>query len=160
MKKQQSVKKGRHEAPRRRLSYCRNPEATQRRNGFKWDLLSTVLIFFCIGVLYLASRGILTARNQQIAYYENQISGMQVANERLQLEIGYLGTLDKIEQQAEVSLAMNRPDAGQMLPLGLIVRNQQEEDTPETLGTYTASEVTAVQLAQGPLSGILNRWKL
>ncbi len=160
MRRKHRQAKGKYEAPKRKLAVRRDRESAMKRNGFKLDLFTMAILFFCMGVFYLASVGMVSARNQQIEYTKAQIEQQQVVNERLSLEIGYLGTLEKVEQQAQQGLAMQRPTVDQMVQVSLRVRMPHPvEDEDGFAGILTADQ-RPLSLAQGPLSGILNRWIL
>lgn len=156
-------KKGKHEAPKRKLSKARTRESILMRNRLKLQTLGIVLCVFCLGFFYLGTLGILEARIQEQAYLEQQLERTRTESERLRLEIGYKDTLDLVEKKAKEELGMVEADQSNCV---LVLADRPETVVGESgypeVAAVDRARLTDIPLLSGArrsIDDILMRWK-
>lgn len=155
-------KKGKHQAPKRKISKSKSPDCVYKRNRIKSNLIFSVIITFVLASFYLSTLAVLENSHLQQAFLENEIQRLETENERIKLEIGYVDVLDRVEQRATEELGMVMPGPLENVPInmseGLLVVDSVSvfPEVSENEATLTDNNVFAS--AQQSISGILSRW--
>ncbi|QRN86440.1 hypothetical protein JR334_04235 [Clostridia bacterium] len=155
-------KSGKHDAPKRKITKSKSPDSILRRNKLKLDTLLLVFLTFVCCFFYLGSIGIVDARYQERAYLQNEIATIQTENERLRLEIGYLDSLDLVEQKAIEEMSMVTPQKEQCILINMAYTAPEvsQESNYPSLADISGNnqEFPLLTSAQQSISDILLRW--
>ncbi len=155
--------RGRHEAPKRRISKSKTVDSIYKRNKLKLDMFFSMLVIFVVSASYLGSMAILDARNQEYAYLQKSITEFETFNERLKLEIGYIDTLDMVETKAVQEMSMIEASSEQLIFLTSntsIEHDQDAEVVPELseINVSSSANIPLFSSAQQSINDILLRW--
>lgn len=99
-------KKGKYQAPKRRLSKSTSAEGIYKRNSLKCKGFFLVSLTFILASFYLSTLAVLEKTHIERNVLLDEIELLETENDRLRLEIGYLDVLEKIEEEAVEKLGM------------------------------------------------------
>jgi cell division protein FtsB len=154
--------KGKHEAPKRKISKSRSAQSVNLRNKLKLDTLFFVFLTFVLCFFYLGSVGIVDARNQEQAYLQREIERIETENDRLRLEIGYLDSLEIVEQRATEEMSMLQPVNDQCILISIASVTLEQSGLAKYPSLAEISgigqEIPLISSAQQSISDILLRW--
>ncbi len=154
--------KGKHDAPKRKIAKSRSAHSVILRNKLKSDTLFFVLLTFVLCFFYLGSIGIVDARNQEQSYLQSEIERIETENDRLRLEIGYLDSLEIVEQRATEEMSMLQPGNDQciLISMASVTLEQSGVANYPSLAEISGNgqEIPLVSGAQQSISDILLRW--
>lgn len=87
--------------------------STRKSGSLKTRLyiLGVIITIFVLGVYYISLSAQIASKGYQLEQLEREIVQLQISNERTELVVASMSSLDKVEHMAIETLGMNKPDS-------------------------------------------------
>lgn len=76
----------------------------------KLCVLAAIVTFFVFGVYYTSLSAVIASKGYELEQLEKDISRLETSNERMELTLASMSSLDKVEKIATQKLGMEKPD--------------------------------------------------
>lgn len=116
----------------------------------KLCILGVIAVTFSFGVYYTSLSAIIASKGYELEQLKGEISRLQTSNERLELTLASMSSLDKVEEIAVSELGMHRPDDTTSPALVAVVPVENEQADKEE-GDSTAGQQKEKVLTSGNL---------
>jgi len=91
----------------------RSARSTRKSGSVKTRLyiMGVIITIFVFGVYYTSLSAQIASKGYQLEQLEKEITQLQTSNERTELIVSSMSSLDKVEHMAVETLGMNKPDS-------------------------------------------------